>query len=100
MTVLADKITPADFLELASANKVQLIDTLAAQMLEIGEQFALKSAEYHGGKARGEKGEAFAEISADFHAAEIRYDMLKHVVSSLQSTLRAERVGMWPEQNR
>lgn len=85
-------ITYQEFMSLASQNKITLIDRLAAQMLDIGYRAAAASAEYYRIKLGSEKGDQrLAEATATRAALEGEYDALKHAVSALQSTLRAER---------
>lgn len=86
-----DGMTYQEFMSLAIQNKVTLIDHLAAKMLLVGSQAALASAEYYRVKL-AEKGDPrLAELAASRAALEGEYDALKHAVSALQSTLRAER---------
>lgn len=85
-------ITYQEFMSLASQNKITLIDRLAAQMLDAGYRAAAASAEYYRIKLGSEKGNPqLAEATAKRAALEGEYDALKHAVSALQSTLRAER---------
>ncbi|MBL0320722.1 MAG: hypothetical protein IPP74_15715 [Alphaproteobacteria bacterium] len=87
-----EPITYQEFMSLASQNKITLIDRLAAQMLDIGYRAAAASAEYYRIKLGSEKGNPrLAEATATRAALEGEYDALKHAVSALQSTLRAER---------
>lgn len=90
---MADEIiTMQEFLSLASQNKITLIDRLAAQMLDAGYRAAAASAEYYRIKLGAEKGDQrLSEVTAKRAALEGEYDALKHAVSALQSTLRAER---------
>jgi len=85
-----EKISPDDFIKLAGEAKIQLIDRLAASMMAIGEEYAVTAAEYYRQKYTKEEN-GFAELTRKHKLLEIRWDMIKHVVSALQSTLRAER---------
>ena len=82
-----EHLTQVEFLEWASENKIGLIDALCAQMLVIGEECALKTAEFYQAKA---KGHVPPKLFYDRYSLEVRYDVLKHVVSAQQSTLKAE----------
>jgi len=90
MNDLEDKITPEEFMQLAADEKIKLIDRLAASMMKIGEEYAQTAAEYYRQKFTKEE-RGFAELTYKHKQLEIRWDMIKHVVSALQSTLRAER---------
>lgn len=85
------RITISEFLQLASEAKIQLIDRLAANLLRMGERYALTAAEYYRQKYT-EKGENFAELTYEHKRLEVKYDVLKHVISALQSTLKAEQM--------
>lgn len=86
-----DGMTYQEFMSLAVQSKVTLIDHLAAKMLAIGSQAALASAEYYRIKLNAKGDPRLAEATATRAALEGEYDALKHAVSALQSTLRAER---------
>lgn len=85
-------ITYQEFMSLAAQSKITLIDRLAAQMLDAGFKAAAASAEYYRIKLGGVKDDVrLPELAARRAALEGEYDALKHAVSALQSTLRAER---------
>lgn len=86
-----DLITYAEFISLATQNKIQLIDRLAAQMLDIGYRAASASAEYYRIKLSDKDDPRLPEAAALRSELEGGYDAIKHAVSALQSTLRAER---------
>lgn len=85
------QIKIVEFLEMAQDAKVKLIDRLAANMLRMGERYATVAAEYYRQKYTG-KEDNFAQLTYDCKRLEIKYDVLKHVVSALQSTLKAEKI--------
>lgn len=78
------------FLALAAQNKVELIDMLAARMFQIGQELALTNAEYFRQK-NTTRLENFGQLAADHARLEVLFDAIKHAISALQSTLRAER---------
>lgn len=86
-----EKITPEEFMQLARDKKIELIDKLAASMMVIGEEYATVAAEYYRQKFTNKEVPNFAALTYACKKLEIRWDMIKHVVSALQSTLRAER---------
>lgn len=87
-----ENMTYQEFMSLAMQNKIMLIDHLAAKMLDVGCRAAAASAEYYRIKLGSEKGDPrLAEATATRAKFECEYDALKHAVSALQSTLRAER---------
>jgi len=87
-----ENLSYQEFMSLAMQNKIMLIDHLAAKLLATGSAAAAASAEYYRIKLGSEKGDArLAEATATRAALEGEYDALKHAVSALQSTLRAER---------
>lgn len=90
----ADEYTPQEFLDLASRSKIQLLDELAAQMMYAGYQAAMATAEHHRVKLTDKDNPRLPELTAARAMWEGKYDTLKHVVSALQSTLKADRVGM------
>ncbi len=85
-----DELTPEEFIKLASEAKIQLIDRLAASMLALGEEYARTAAEYYRQKYTG-KEENFERLTYEHKRLEIKYDVLKHAISALQSTLKAEK---------
>lgn len=85
-----EKMSPAEFVQLANEGKIQLIDGLAGTLLKLGEEYALTAAEYYRQKVTG-KDNNFAQLTFKYKSLEIRYDVLKHVMSALQSTLKAEK---------
>lgn len=89
--MIDEPITFEEFISLASQNKIALIDRLAAQMLDMGYRAAAASAEYYRIKLTEKGDPRLAEATAKRAALEGEYDALKHAVSALQSTLRAER---------
>lgn len=106
MTIPADTpLSPEEFMQLAAANKVELIEKLAAQMLDIGYRAAAATAEYYRIKLGiHDDSPAYKQMLADATARraslEGQYDAIKHAVSALQSTMRAERElsgGQYPE---
>jgi hypothetical protein len=80
-------LSQVEFLEWANQDKIRLIDWLASQLLVVGEECAVKTAEYHRAKANAK---LTPEIAQNRYLVEIRYDYLKHAISALQSTLKAE----------
>jgi hypothetical protein len=80
-----------DFITLAAQNKIELIDKLAAQMMDIGYRAAAASAEYYRVKLTDKTSENLPELTAIRAKLDGEYDAIKHAVSALQSTLRAER---------
>lgn len=88
---MTEPLTYSDFISLASQNKIQLIDRLAAQMLDIGYRAASASAEYYRVKLTAKDDPRLPELTAERAKLEGEYDAIKHAVSALQSTLRAER---------
>lgn len=82
---------PQEFIQLAHSNKIELLEKLAAQLLEIGFESAMATAHYHRLKLLDKKSAEFPEAEAKRWELEIKYDTLKHVVSALQSALRSER---------
>lgn len=84
-------ITYQEFMSLAAQSKITLIDRLAAQMLGAGYRDAAASAEYYRIKLTAKDDPRLPEATATRAALEGEYDALKHAVSALQSTLRAER---------
>lgn len=85
------QIKIVEFLQLASEAKIQLIDRLSANLLKMGERYALTAAEYYRQKYTGKEKE-FPDLAYEHKRLEIKYDVLKHVISALQSTLRAEKI--------
>jgi len=86
-----EPITFQEFMSLAAQSKITLIDRLAAQMLDAGYRAAAASAEYYRIKLTAKDDPRLPEATATRAALEGEYDALKHAVSALQSTLRAER---------
>lgn len=84
-------MTPLQFLELAARDKIRLIDQLAARTLELGNDYALASAEYYRRKLTGDTRDDFDILTYRHKKLEIEYDAIKHALSALQSTLKAER---------
>ena len=80
-----------DFISCAAQNKIELIDVLAARMLDIGYRAAAASAEYYRVKLTAKDDPCIPELTAIRAKLEGEYDAIKHAVSALQSTLRAER---------
>ena len=78
-------------MSLAMQNKIMLIDHLAAKLLATGSAAASASAEYYRIKLTAKDDPRLPEATATRAALEGEYDALKHAVSALQSTLRAER---------
>lgn len=106
MKIPADTpLSPEEFMQLAAANKIELIEKLAAQMLDIGYRAAAATAEHYRIKLgihddSPDYKQALADATARRSSLEGQYDALKHAVSALQSTLRAERElsgGQYPE---
>lgn len=86
-----ENMTYTEFMSLALQNKIMLIDHLAAKMLDVGCRAASASAEYYRIKLTEKGDPRLPEATATRAALEGEYDALKHAVSALQSTLRAER---------
>lgn len=84
-------LTYDEFISMASQNKIQLIDKLAAKMLHAGYLAAGASVEYYRIKIKKDEPNLLAEATARRALLEGEYDALKHAVSALQSTLMAER---------
>jgi hypothetical protein len=91
MNTPTEEMSVSDFINLAAVNKIQLIDKLAAQMLDIGYRAAFASAEYYRIKLTAKDDPRLPEATAYRAKLECEYDAIKHAVSALQSTLRAER---------
>jgi hypothetical protein len=91
MNTPIQELSVDDFITLAAQNKIELIDQLAAQMLDIGYRAAAASAEYYRVKLTAKNDERVPELTAIRAKLEGEYDAIKHAVSALQSTLRAER---------
>lgn len=85
------EMSVSDFIALAAQNKIELIDKLAAQMLDIGYRAAEAGAEYYRIKLTAKDDPLLPEATAIRAKLEGEYDAIKHAVSALQSTLRAER---------
>jgi hypothetical protein len=83
--------TAEEFVELASTAKIQLIDQLAATMLDVGYRAAAATAEHYRIKLTAKDDPRLPDATANRASLEGQYDALKHAVSALQSTLRAER---------
>ena len=83
--------TPEEFIQLASTQKIQLIDQLAATLLDVGYRAAAATAEHYRIKLTAKDDPRLPDATANRASLEGQYDTLKHVVSALQSTLRAER---------
>ena len=94
MTVKDEIPTIEEFIELASANKVQLIERLAAKMLTSGYELAAAAFDHYRLQATAKGTPEAAIAQAKRAQLDWEYDALKHSVSALQSTLKAERVGM------
>lgn len=86
-----DELSAEDFIALAATNKIGLIDKLAARMLDIGYRAAAASAEYYRVKLTDKADANLPELTATRAKLDGEYDAIKHAVSALQSTLRAER---------
>lgn len=84
-------LTIDEFIRLASENKIDLIDKLAAKMLDIGYRAAAATAEHYRIKLTDKDDPKLPDATARRASLEGQYDALKHAVSALQSTLRAER---------
>jgi hypothetical protein len=80
-----------EFMSLATQNKIALIDQLAAKMLHVGYEAASATAEHYRIKLTAKDDPRLPEATARRAILEGEYDALKHAVSALQSTLRAER---------
>jgi hypothetical protein len=91
MNTPIQELSVNDFIACAAQNKIELIDKLAAQMLDIGYRAAAASAEYYRIKLTDKASESLPEATAIRAKLEGEYDAIKHAVSALQSTLRAER---------
>jgi len=86
-----ENMTYLEFMSMAMQNKIMLIDHLAAKMLAAGSAAASASAEYYRIKLTAKDDPRLPEATATRAALEGEYYALKHAVSALQSTLRAER---------
>ena len=91
MNTPIDYLSESDFVAMAAQNKIELIDKLAARMLDIGYRAALASAEYYRVKLTDKGADNLPELTANRAKLDGEYDAIKHAVSALQSTLRAER---------
>ena len=80
-------ITPDEFQQLATTDRIGLIDRATAELMQIGTDFALAAHAYYRDGGRN----ASKDVSAEFHRLDVLFDVKKHVLSSLQSTLRSER---------
>ena len=90
-TFKVEELSVDEFITLAATNKIELIDKLAARMLDIGYRAAAGSAEYYRVELTDKAGAALPELTAIRAKLDGEYDAIKHAVSALQSTLRAER---------
>lgn len=86
-----DELSTIEFISLATTNKIALIDALAAKMLDLGYRAAAASAEYYRIKLTAKDDPKLPEATALRAKLDGEYDAIKHAVSALQSTLRAER---------
>ena len=89
--LINENLSYQEFMSLAMQNKIMLIDHLAAKLLATGSAAASASAEYYRIKLTAKDDPRLPEATATRAALEGEYDALKHAVSALQSTLRAER---------
>ncbi len=87
----SDILSYEEFINLAASNKIELIDKLAAKMLRIGYESAAATAEHYRIKLTEKADPRLPAATALRAKLEGEYDALKHAVSALQSTLRAER---------
>lgn len=95
MTIDEDApLTVKEFIDLASSTKVKLIERLAGRMLSIGYQLSEAVFEFYRLDATDKGSPAWAEARAKRAKLDTQFDALKKAISSLQSTLKAERVGM------
>jgi ribonucleotide monophosphatase NagD (HAD superfamily) len=86
-----EMVNYSEFIQLAGLNKISLIDQLASRMLVIGYEAAAATAEHYRIKLTAKDDPKLPEATAKRAKLEGEYDALKHAVSALQSTLRAER---------
>jgi hypothetical protein len=91
MNTPIQELSVEDFINCAAQNKIELIDKLAAQMLDIGYRAAAAGAEYYRVKLTAKDDPRVPELTAIRAKLDGEYDAIKHAVSALQSTLRAER---------
>jgi hypothetical protein len=82
---------PADFLSRAKTDKIQLIDELAAQELAIGFEAAQASFAYYKVYLVDKNDVNVPMLRAEKERTDAQYDAVKHAISALQSTLKAER---------
>jgi len=86
-----------EFLELVGADKVRMLEMLAAEMMLVGYQAAIAQAVYHRAKITGADREELAEATAMRNMLDVQYDTLKHVTSAIQSALKVERLGLYSD---
>jgi hypothetical protein len=89
-------LNPQEFSDLASSNKVQLMDRLAGDLYQVGVvQLPQVAQEYYRLGGRYGKGLEFEKVQGMKAKLEWEAETLRHVISALQSTLKAERIGVY-----
>ena len=87
-------LTEEEFAEKVSTDKIGLIDRLAGDLYVTGLELAQASMDYYKLGGRYGKGDEFQVVQGKKAALEFEFDTLKHAISALQSTLKAERIGV------
>lgn len=85
-----EQLSEEELISLAQQNKIKLIEILGVRTLKIGTELALVNAEYFRQK-NTRKEDNFGELAYKHAQLEVLMDAIKHTLSALQSTLRAER---------
>ncbi len=93
-----DELTREQFIQLASQNKVMLLEWLGGAIHETGFQLAKAAFEYLSLDATKKGTPELAAARAKKALLEFKFDALKKEATILQSTLRAER-EMWRDDN-
>jgi len=87
-------LTREEFTDKVGQDKIGLLDRLAGDIYEVGYKLAEASVEYYKMGGRYGKGEEFQAAQGRKADLEWKYETLRHVISALQSTLKAERIGV------
>jgi len=87
-------LTEEEFAEKVSTDKIGLIDRLAGDLYVVGLELAKVSMEYYAQGGRYGKGHVFQLVQGRKAALEWEHDTIRHTISALQSTLKAERIGV------
>ena len=88
------------FMDLASRDKVQMLEILAAELLAVGYAAARAQAKFYRIKILSPDSKTdLAEATANRNQLDVEYDAIKHTVSALQSALKVERLGIYPSRD-